>query len=388
LRVALVRGPNLNPWELANFESLGDVVAFGSRRGAFAGQRLTIPVRRRASPADGVARLPALGRAAVARFAGNLDHLAGLERAVRGFDIVHTAELATGYSAQAIRARERGACRRVVATVWENIPLPAPENAAVARRVRRVAAGLDHCVAISADARLHLELAGVPSDRIDVLPMGVDVERFAPVPAERAPGPLRILSVARLVSEKGVEDLVVALRLLADRAVGAELTLVGSGPLDRRLRAIAAELGVSLHVRGSVPYEELPALHRASDVLVLASAPRATWREQFGFAVVEALASGLPVLAGDSGSLDEVVGDRDQLVRPHDAEALADALAALAADPGRRRAQGERNRHFALERYDRRRVAERLRELYERVLAAPPRSAASASSSGAPPTTG
>jgi glycosyltransferase involved in cell wall biosynthesis len=258
--------------------------------------------------------------------------------------------------------------------VWENIALPVPENPLVARRVARVAARLDHAIAISEAARLHLELAGVPSERIDVLAMGVDVERFTPSPYGRRPGPLRVLSVARLVSEKGVEDAVVAMRLLADRGVEAELTLVGGGPLGGRLLRLAGELGVTLHLRGSVPYEELPALHSESDVFVLDSAPRATWREQFGFAVVEAMASGLPVLAGDSGSLDEVVGDSEQLVRPHDPSVLAAALEALAARPDRRRRQGERNVAWARERYDRRRVGERLRALYERVLAAPSRS--------------
>lgn len=375
MRVAVVRGPNLNPWELVNYEPLDGVVAFGSRRGSYRGERLSLPVRRLPSPADLVARLPALGRAAVARFAGGLDGLVGLEAALRGFDVVHTAELSTGYSAQAVHARRRGACRRVVATVWENIPAPAAPNRLLERRARRVAAALDGCVAISEAAKLHLELAGVPAERIRVFPMGVDVERFAPGPAERRNGPLRIVSVARLVAEKGVEDLLVALRLLRDRGVAAELTFVGTGPLAGRLEATARALGVSARFAGSLAHDELPALHRASDVLVLASAPRATWREQFGFAVVEAMASGLPVLAGDSGSLDEIVGDPEQLVRPHDARALADALAALAADPDRRRRQGERNRRWAEERYDHRRVAERLGELYADVLAAPPREA-------------
>ena len=179
MRVALVRGPNLNPWELANFEPIDGVVAFGSRRGAFAEQRLAMPVRRLPSPADAVARLPALGRAAVARFGGNIDHLLGLEHAVRGFDIVHTAELATGYSSQAVRAR---AARRLPPGRGHGVgEHPAARAGEPARRASRrgVAAGLDHCVAISEDARLHLELAGVPSERIDVLPMGVDVERFA-----------------------------------------------------------------------------------------------------------------------------------------------------------------------------------------------------------------
>ncbi len=376
MRVALVRGPNLNPWELANYAPIPGVEAVGSRRGAFAGQRIDLPLRRLPCPADAIARLPWPLPALVARFVGNVDHLIGLEDAVRGFDVVHTAELSTGYSSQAIAARGAGACRRVVATVWENIALPAPPNGAVARRVARVAAGVDHCVAISEAARLHLELAGVPSERIDVLPMGIDVEAFAPHGERGHDGVLRVLGVSRLVSEKGVEDLVIAVGLLGRRGVVAELTLVGAGPLVARLREVAARLGVTLHLPGNVPYEALPALHQASDVFVLASAPRETWREQFGFAVVEAMASGRPVLAGDSGSLDEVVGDPEQLVRPHDPVALADALASLAGNPERRARHGERNRRRALERYDARAVAVRLQALYAAVLDRPPRALA------------
>jgi glycosyltransferase involved in cell wall biosynthesis len=110
-----------------------------------------------------------------------------------------------------------------------------------------------------------------------------------------------------------------------------------------------------------------------SDVFVLASAPRATWREQFGFAVVEAMAAGLPVMAGDSGSLDEVVGNSGALVRPHDPVALARRLEEFAADPQLRREHGAANRARAEELYDRRIAARRMSELYERVLSEPPR---------------
>lgn len=382
MRIAVIRGPNLNPWELANFDLGEEVVAFGSSRGVFEGHGLPLTTRRLPSPTDALGRLPGPGQGLVLRFTGSLDHLRGLEEALRGFDIAHTAELATPYSLQAIRARDRGACRRVVATVWENIAAPQPPNRRVAARMRAVAAGVDRCIAISDRARLHLELAGVPADRIDVLPMGVDVEHFSPADPPTPPadgvGPLRVLSVARLVSEKGVEDLVVALRLLTDRGVDATLTLVGSGPLRGWLETLADELGVAdrLTLAGTVVYDELPAIYRVHDAFVLASAPRATWREQFGFAVVEAMASGLPVLAGRSGSLDEVVGDPAQLVTPHDPGELADALAALAADPFWRRARGEDNRARALERYDRRAVAPAIHEVYERALAAPPRTTA------------
>jgi glycosyltransferase involved in cell wall biosynthesis len=259
--------------------------------------------------------------------------------------------------------------------VWENIPAPPPENPLVAQRRRAVADGLDRFLAITERARLHLELAGVPPERIDVLPMGIDVEHFAPaedpVPAE----PFRVLTVARLVPEKGVEDLVIATRLLRDRGTDVQVTLVGDGPLRGRLARLARELGVADRVvlRGAVAYGDMPDTYRTHDAFVLASAARTTWREQFGFAVVEAMACGLPVLAGSSGSLDEVVGDPEQLVPPHDPLRLATALQRLVAEPETRRRRGEENRRRALERYDRRKVAERLRAFYDRVLDAPAR---------------
>jgi glycosyltransferase involved in cell wall biosynthesis len=376
MRIALVRAGNLNPWELANFALDAEVVAFGSRTGSFDAHGLPMTARRLPSPVDYVGRLPPLGQGAIRRFAGDLDWLSGLEGALEGFDVAHTAELSTPYSWQALRARDRGAVRRVVATVWENIAVPQTANRLVDRRVATVAAGLDRAVAITERARLHLTVAGVPEDRIEVLPMGVDLERFAPVERTVTDGPLRILSVSRLVAEKGVEDLVLAVHLLAARGVDAHLTLAGDGPLRGRLGDMARRLGVEDRVTlaGTVPYDDLPALHHRHDVFVLASGPRAGWQEQFGFAVVEAMASGVPVLAGDSGSLDEVVGDRGQLVTPHQPAALADALQALAADPARRARLGAANRARALERYDRRRVARALEGFYERTLAMPSRS--------------
>ena len=379
MRVALIRGPNLNPWELGNFEfgpgSEASVVAFGSRRGSYESHGLPLDVRRLWSPSDALGSLPPVAQALVYRVAGNYEYLFGLARALDGFDIAHSAELITQYSLQAVRARAAGRVGRVVATVWENIVLPAPENGLVSRRAAEVAAGLDGAIAISEKARLGLAVAGVPEERIEVIPMGVDVSHFLPG-ARPEDGPLRVLSVARLVPEKGVEDLVVAMRLLRDRGVDASLTLVGTGPLGGRLLEMADRLGVGdrLTMRGTVPYEQLPAVYGDADAFVLASAPRTTWREQFGFAVVEAMACGLPVLAGHSGSLDEVVGDRAQLVTPHDPVALADALAQLANDARLRESRGAANRERAVARFDRRDVAGRILAFSERVLAAPARS--------------
>lgn len=375
MRIAVIRAGHLNPFELANFGIDGEVVAFGSRAGSFDAHGLPVEARRLASPSDVVARLPYLARGAIGRFVGDVDLLAGLAGALRGFDVAHTAELSTPYSWQAVRAREAGAVKRTVATVWENIAFPVATNRAVARRVERVAAGLDRALAISERARLHLELHGVPADRIEVIPMGVDLERFAPRGAERRPGGLRVLSVSRLVAEKGVEDLVLAVHLLRERGHEVHATVVGDGPLRPRLSALVTRLrlGDRVTLTGPLAHDRLAVLHHEHDALVLASAPRDGWQEQFGFAVVEAMASGLPVVAGDSGSLDEVVGDRGQLVTPGQPEALAAALLALAGDPGRRARLGAANRRRAEERYDRRGVARRLQTFYAAALAEPPR---------------
>lgn len=376
MRIALIRGTLLGAWELPNYELAdADVTAFVTP-GDLA--RLSSPrVRLRAlrSVAELARGLSPRVSGGLEYVGGSLEYLLGLERALRGFDVAHALELGNPITEQAIRAARRGACRRVVATVMENIPFHPDQNAWVRARVLRVARSIDHCVAITERARLHLELWGVPPERITVLPLGVDLEHFRPADTPLAGDPaLRVLCVARLVPAKGVEDLVVAAGLLRDRGVAVEVTFAGQGPLRARLKWIAARLGVAERVRfaGGVPWRETAGLYREHDVFVLASAPTRTWREQFGFAVIEAMASGLPVLVGESGSLPEVVGGPPSLVRPHDPVALADALEGLAIDPARRRELGAANRGRALERYDERRIRTQLGALYARVLAEPP----------------
>ena len=372
MRVALVRGPNLNAWELQNYERLdAEVVAFGSRRGAFDEHGHPVEVRRLPAVTDVLRGVPAM---LAERFGGSLHYQWGLEKALAGFDVAHTAELFNPYSLQAIRARDAGHVERVVVTVWENIAFRAPENARVARRVAEVAARADHYLGISERSRFYLETLGVPADRITITPMGLDLERFRPAPP-RADGPLRILTVTRLVAEKGVEDLVLALALLRDRGVDARVRMVGSGPLEGRVREIAGRLGLQDRVEVGITlrHDEIPAAYHDADVFVLASGARTTWREQFGFAAVEAMASGLPVIAGHSGSLPEVVADPDSLVIPHDPHALAGALEKLAADPAERRRQGERNRRWAEERYDANAVRRTIQGVYDEVLARPSR---------------
>jgi glycosyltransferase involved in cell wall biosynthesis len=376
VRVALVRGTHIGAWDLPNYD-LGpehqvDVVL---TRGARVDVGPPFGVRRLRSPADVVGRLGPRAAGGLELLLGTPQYLVGLERSLEGYDIAAPVELESSSTVQAVGARQAGRCRRVVATVMENVPLKA-QPARVERRVAAAAAGVDRCIAITERARVHLRTAGVPDERIDVIPMGTDLARFRPADAPRRPGPVRVLSVSRLEFGKGVEDLVVAAGLLGGRGVELELTFAGRGPLRERLEQLAARLGIAerLHF-AAMPWTEIERAYQDADLFVLASGPTRNWREQFGFAVIEAMACGLPVLVGESGSLPEVVGRRESLVAPHDSVSLADRLEELVSDPDLRRELGGWNRRRAEERYDQRRVREQILAVYERALSDPARAA-------------
>ena len=167
---------------------------------------------------------------------------------------------------------------------------------------------------------------------MSVIGLGVDVERFAPRIGDRVDGPFRVGYVGRLEERKGVH---VVLQALAELPATIELDLHGSGPHEAELRRIVDELGLSDRVRfnGFSHHEQLPAVYRRFDVLVVPSQTTDNWVEQFGRVAVEAMASGVPVLASNSGSLPEVVGDAGIIVPEADSPSWAKAIDSLAANP-------------------------------------------------------
>ncbi|MGD8200627.1 glycosyltransferase [Ornithinimicrobium sp. W1679] len=171
---------------------------------------------------------------------------------------------------------------------------------------------------------------GVP----DVIPLGVDVERFSP--ADRQPpagdAPVQVGYVGRLTPHKGVAVLLDAVATHPE----VELTVVGAGPQEDELRQRAAEAGLRERVRfaGTATQEELPGLLQGMDALAVPSLTTPGWVEQFGRVVVEAMAAGVPVVASDSGALSDVVGEAGLLVPEGDPAALGESLLRAAREPG------------------------------------------------------
>jgi glycosyltransferase involved in cell wall biosynthesis len=238
---------------------------------------------------------------------------------------------------------------------------------------RGLCAGVSHVVATCSDEVFELRRLGLASDRVSIVPCGVDTAVFTPRgPVAPRSGRPRLLVLGRLVERKGQEDAVRALAAVPD----AELVVVGGPPaaaLDddpevRRLRAVAGSLGVAdrLVFTGAVARADVPAWVRSADVVLAVP-----WYEPFGITPLEAMACGRPVVATAVGGLVDTVADgvTGDLVPARDPAALGEALAALLADDDRRAAYGAAGVKRARARYRWARVVADTEAVYRQVLA-------------------
>ncbi len=202
------------------------------------------------------------------------------------------------------------------------------------------------------------EQMGLP---VELAPNGVDLREYCPSSAP-VEGPLRALFTGRLVRQKRVPFLLEAVRDLP-----VSVDLVGAGPDEEALREQAVALGIQDRVRflGWASREEMPQRYRDADVFVFPSV-----EEGMPNVVLEAMASGLPIIATDIYGHRGLVKDGDNgfLVPVEDSKAIAGALRRLAADPKLRQQMGERSRKRA-EAFGWRRTAETYLRLSERALA-------------------
>jgi glycosyltransferase involved in cell wall biosynthesis len=160
---------------------------------------------------------------------------------------------------------------------------------------------------------------------------------------DRAPHGVLCCTVARLSAQKGLDVLVEAAAILHGRATGTgtRFVIVGDGELRQQVEEHIARLGVgdTVELAGSRPPDEVPKWLAAADVFVLAS-----YYEGLSLAVMEAMASGLPVVVSRVSGTAELVptADDGRIVEPGDAVGLADAIEELSADGALRRAIGRR----------------------------------------------
>ena len=222
-------------------------------------------------------------------------------------------------------------------------------------------------------------VARYTSREVTVIPFSAAIAGRTPesaeggTPAARRSGPARVLFVGRLVERKGVHILIRALARVRER-LDATLTVIGDGPRAGALKAQAARAGVETAVTfaGYVSEAALADAYRDSDVFVLPAVVDGKGdTEGLGVVLIEALESGLPVIASEAGGIPDIVRHRDTglLVPPGDAAALAAAIVETVEDDAETRARVRRGRAHAANRFAPARVTDHLVRCYERSLA-------------------
>ena len=227
---------------------------------------------------------------------------------------------------------------------------------ALSKHQPEVFASVDRFVTPSAYAARQLETLGLPEGRTEVLPHYIPASALAD--RSRANRGQFALAFGRLSPEKGFDCAVDAAAIS-----GVPLKIAGEGPMERELAARVERDQAPVELIGKVPPDTLRDLLRRAALVVVPS----MGNETFGFAALEAMAAGVPVVASRSGALPEVAGD-DACVPRGDALALAARMQELWGDPERRADEGDAGIARARDRFGEERYVRSLLALYADVL--------------------
>ncbi|HXC03719.1 MAG TPA: glycosyltransferase, partial [Bacteroidia bacterium] len=204
--------------------------------------------------------------------------------------------------------------------------------------------------------------------KAEVLPFGIDTTVF--VPASQPHQGLVIGTIKSLEEVYGIDTLLKGYALLRNKKpeLDMKLHIIGRGTKEMEYKELARQLGIADEVvfTGWVEFEDTPRYYQEMDIFVNVSR-----REGFGVSVLEAQASGLPVIATGVGGLKEVTrpGISGLEVPPDDTQALLKALETLAENTSLRKQMGEEGRKFVLQDYNWERNLQRMEQIYESLIA-------------------
>ena len=273
---------------------------------------------------------------------------------------LHNARL---FCAIGVAARDGGPCFRcrgrntlpgLVLNCRGSLPEAAVYAAALAAHQPRVFDAVDRFVAPSRWAAGQLARLGVPAERLDVLPHYLPEAELAT--GSRAHQGRYALAAGRLSPEKGLDTAIEAAAIAK-----VPLWIAGDGPATAELTDLARKRDAPVELLGRVSRTEMPSLLADAAMLVLSS----RCHEFSPFSVLEAMSTGLPVVATQSGGVPELIG-AERCVPQNDPAALADAMRSLWGDPARRREEGEALLARAREQHSEAGYIRGLLDVYER----------------------
>jgi glycosyltransferase involved in cell wall biosynthesis len=222
----------------------------------------------------------------------------------------------------------------------------------------------DHITVVSNAVAEHVRSTGIDSKPLTVIPNGVDAQLFHPTPTPSNTGKV-VLFVGRLVSNKGPEVLVRAAPTILSKHSNARFVMVGDGPMMKSLMTDSRHNGSSAAFQFLGTRHDVPELMRQATVFV-----RPSKLEGMPLTVLEAMASGLPVVATPAGGTRELVqeGVNGWLVPAGDSDALAKAVSSLLSNPDEAGQMGRSGRQMVKQHYSWDRTAELYEQVYSRVI--------------------
>jgi len=294
--------------------------------------------------------------------------LSRLERVLGDADVVNCIELYSLISRQTAEAIYEKKSKLVV-SVFETIPkTPVYQAPPFRGNLKVVLRRADLVLAYTNRARECLLNMGAEEGRVTTLYPGIDLKIFYPAVEERRDVSVRVLFVGGMAGEKGLRVLATAFESLD--VGGAELWICARNlPHDTRFAIQRLSRRRTVRVLGDVDHRAIPSVYRQCDIFCLPSIDKRrlgvkVWEEQFGFALVEAMASGLPVVASNCGAIPEIAGPKNLIVPQGSPEELKEGLTRLIEDSKLRRAIGNSNRSRSEEMFD----LVKQREKLDRVL--------------------
>jgi glycosyltransferase involved in cell wall biosynthesis len=193
------------------------------------------------------------------------------------------------------------------------------------KAIWKKAAGLVAC----SEGLKNRALRFLPSASIDVIPNGVELDRFHPAETKPESDAVRLLTVGRLSVTKRVDMLIDAVEILCKAGRSVRFTIVGGGGLEQKLTQIVAQRNLTnvIELTGRMDSEKMPELYRRNDIFI-----SATMQEGMSNAMLEAMASGLPIITTPCEGAEELVTDNGIVVDRADAKAMADNIMSMADD--------------------------------------------------------
>jgi glycosyltransferase involved in cell wall biosynthesis len=369
MKTAIIRGKYFNRFEMQNYEPIAKqagLVGFSSLYPMHEG--FCFPVKKLFSPMD----LPNFPRkmSILNRLFTDALYLPTLEQKLTGFDIAHVRETYFRITQQGIRAKNRELVKKIICTCSETIPFNHEGISGRKEYKKRAYNEVDlfHC--LTSKAKNCLIKEGVSSKKISVVGYGINIDVFKPqIRANKKRDTINLLYVGRLVPEKGILYLLNAFSLLHKSYSNIRLKVVGKGGLKNQLSRQIKLYGLQNRINISTyTYQNMPEVYNSADIFVLPSYKTKYWEEYYGMALLEAMASGLAVIATDCGAIPEVTGGKIEIVKQKSCSSLANGIKKFLVAPGMIKTRQKTAYQWAKKNFDAKKQSIKILQLYKNLL--------------------